>query len=784
MQEPRIPRNESQRLKALRRLDILDTIAEERYERLTRITQKLFDVPIVVVSLVDSERQWFKSKIGLEAEELPRRISFCGHAILQKNAFVVNDTHKDPRFADNPLVTDKPYLRFYAGQPLQTANGMMVGTLCILDYKPRDFHQADLNLLKDLAIQVELELNNPDLQRMTTSLKQSEDKLLKTIRLLEKKEQRERANKHCLEMVSRGEPLPATLKAIITAVEQENPAYLACILTIDSNNNGLTISASPNMPKQFSAALDGISLQEGLDSCEASLCHGNAIQPQKDKTHPYWSKFSTIARNAGFASAWSQPIKDSDEKILGIFVICKKQLGYPDEDDMLLIEESANLSAIALERAHTDLFIKSKAYYDPLTGLPNRNMLLDRLKQEMLKATRYGLQVAFLFIDLDHFKEINDNLGHQKGDQLLIEVASRLKKHVRSLDTVARLGGDEFVAIIGELSDSSVVDHVARKILLALAKPFQLDDEIAYLSASIGIAISSHNGDDMDSLISNADQAMYEAKSNGRNCIQYFSQVMQENALMRVNLLLDLRQAISKNQFKITYQPVIDLSNGHTAKAEALLNWHHPQRGYVAPRDFLPLAEETGLILEIGEWFFTHLLAQLEIWYGQFDDQFHVSINTSPLQFREDNNGLENLVERLSAIGLPASSLGIEITESLLMEKRAGVQQLLSSIQKAGVAIALDDFGSGLTPLHKLQDFHIDYLKINKTLIQRIDIDLKARQLCEGMIVMAHKIGIKVVAKGVETEKQKHILVEAGADFAQGYLFSHAVDASNFSFNI
>ena len=784
MLEPPIPEQENLRLATLRNLDVLDSPAEEGYDRLTRIAKKLFDVPIVVVSLVDSKRQWFKSKIGVDAEELPRRTSFCGHAILQKHAFVVNDTRNDPRFVDNPLVTGQPFIRFYAAQPLQATNGMMIGTLCIIDDKPREFEAEDVYLLKDLAVQVEMVLNNPDLQRMTTSLMKSEKRLLETIYLLEKKEQRERANKRCLEMISRGEPLLATLEAVIIGVEQQSRDFLGCILTIDLENNCLIVSAAPNMPEQYIDALQGMPIQEGIDSCEASISEGNAINPQKPITHPYWSKFSILARTANFSSAWSQPIKDSKGGMLGILVICSQELGHPDAADSLLIEEFADLSAIAIERARTDTLIKNQALFDPLTHLPNRKMLLDRLEQEMLKANRTDSRVAFLFIDLDHFKEINDTLGHHKGDLLLIEVATRLQKCVRVIDTVARFGGDEFAVLMGEIVDSDSVERVANKILAAISQSFDLDGDLACLSASVGIAFYPDNATDMDKLINNADQAMYEAKNKGRNRFQYFPSSLQEHALERVSLLMDLRAAVSGNQLLINYQPVIDLNDGRVARAGALLCWQHPQQGLIAPRYFLPLVEDSGLILEIGEWFFTRILQQLKVWHTQLTKQFHVSINTSALQFRENSSGLKSLAHQLSAMDLPANSLGIEIAASLMAEKRIDVEGLLASIHKSGITIALDDFGSGCTPLRKLQDFQIDYLKIDKALIQRIDVDIKARQLCEATILMAQKMGIKVVAKGVVNELQHKLLIDAGCNYAQGNLFSSAVSAEKFPFSI
>ena len=780
MQEPHLPRQENLRIATLRNLKVLDTPAEERFDRLVRIAQRCFDVPIALISLVDSERQWFKAKLGIAVTELPRCISFCGHTILQRETFVVSDSRQDCRFSDNPLVTGKPHIRFYAGQPIRATNGTQIGTFCILDYKPRQISEEDSELLKDLAAQAEVEINNPDLQRMTSTLIKSENELLETIALLEKKEQRERCNIRTLEMVSRGKPLKDILENIVQGIEQQNPDMIGCIMILDQDSSHFKIGAAPSMPGDCTAALDGIPLNQGLDSCEASPFFGDSNHELKPRTHPYWSNFSKQARKASFAYCWSQAIVDALGDTMGILSICKRQLGYPNADDLMLIEESVSLSSLAIERNRTDTQVKNQALFDPLTQLPNRNMLKDRLEQEMYKANRNNTQVAILFLDLDHFKKINDRLGHNMGDLLLAEAAQRLLKCVRMIDTVARLGGDEFIIIMGEINDTESVERVAGQIIESLQLPFRLGEQQSYISASIGISLYPDNGLDMQSLVRNADQAMYEAKKKGRNRFQYFAEALQEHALKRIELLSDLRIALAKNQLKVCYQPVVDLLNGNIVKSEAQIRWKHPQRGVVNPREFLPLAEESGLIIELGEWFFEQVLQQLIIWRSRFNNRFQVSINTASLHYRESGGALQHSLKRLSAVKLPAGSLCIEISENLMMENRAVVSEFFQSLKQINISVALDNFGTGFTCLQNLQELDIDYLKLDRALIQNLGDDPGARQLCEALILMAHRLDIKVIAKGVETELQRAQLVAAGCDFAQGSLYSPAACPNNF----
>jgi len=432
------------------------------------------------------------------------------------------------------------------------------------------------------------------------------------------------------------------------------------------------------------------------------------------------------------------------------------------------------------DQKHAEQTIWQQANFDSLTGLPNRHMFYERLEQEMKKSRRVGLPLALLFLDLDHFKDVNDTLGHCKGDLLLKEMAQRLLNCVRSTDTVARLGGDEFTIILAELQEQDSIERLAQDILCQLTKPFELAGEIAYVSVSIGITLYPEDTDDIDVLIKNADQAMYAAKDQGRNCRHYFTISMQEAALTRMRLINDLRNALAERQFWLAYQPIVELSTGFIHKAEALIRWQHPTRGLISPADFIPVAETTGMIIDIGEWVFREAAQQAAQWRTKHHEQFQVSINKSPVQFQKEGNGHLAWFEHLRELGLPGESVVIEITEGLLMDAGALITGQLLAFRDAGIQVSLDDFGTGYSSLSYLKKFDIDYLKIDQSFTRNLSPDANDLALCEAIIVMAHKLGIKVIAEGIETQEQCDLLMAAGCDYGQGYLFSKPVAAGEF----
>jgi diguanylate cyclase (GGDEF)-like protein/PAS domain S-box-containing protein len=419
------------------------------------------------------------------------------------------------------------------------------------------------------------------------------------------------------------------------------------------------------------------------------------------------------------------------------------------------------------------------AHFDPVTNLPNRVLFADRFQQMIKANVRNAQQIALLFLDLDHFKEVNDTLGHEMGDVLLQEAAKRLLECVRLHDTVARMGGDEFTVILNDIDNHTIADNIAQKILSKLTEPYLLRENLTYITASIGISIYPNDGQEVDVLLKNADQAMYAAKDKGRNCYHYFTASMQAEALQRMQLSNDLRAGLADNQFFIDYQPIVNLNTGAIEKAEALIRWQHPVHGLILPMEFIPIAEHTGLIVEIGDWVFSEAVAQLTQWRKTKPD-FQISINRSPVQFRANVAHQLNWVEQLQAHNLPGNSLCIEITEGLLLDARDAVIHQLNDFREANIQLSIDDFGTGYSSLAYLRKFNIDFVKIDKSFTTNISDGSSDMALCEAIIVMAHKLGKKVVAEGIETQTQLDMLVAAGCDFGQGYLLSKPVSASVF----
>ncbi len=431
------------------------------------------------------------------------------------------------------------------------------------------------------------------------------------------------------------------------------------------------------------------------------------------------------------------------------------------------------------EKKKADERILEQANFDPLTKLPNRRMFQDRLQQEIKRSQRSKLPFALLYIDLDHFKDVNDSLGHETGDALLIEATRRILGHVRESDTVSRIGGDEFTIIFTDLRDTLSIDRVMQEIIVSLSRPFEVRRNSLYISASIGITIFPDDAETASELLKNADQAMYLAKKSGRSCFSYFTPSMQKEAQKRQLLINDLHKALDLRQFQLYYQPIVELQTGKILKAEALIRWNHPERGVVPPDDFIPLAEESGLILEIGDWVYKEATRQTKVWQEQFNLEFQVSVNKSPVQFRSSAK-IEDWLEHLAEIDLSGKYSVIEITESLLMENESRIADKLLQLRDAGIEVSLDDFGTGYSSLSYIKKFDIDYIKIDKSFVSNLTLDSPDIALCEAMIVMAHKLAIKVIAEGIETEEQRRLLTDINCDYGQGYLYSRPIPADDF----
>ena len=431
------------------------------------------------------------------------------------------------------------------------------------------------------------------------------------------------------------------------------------------------------------------------------------------------------------------------------------------------------------EKKKKDEIIWLQANFDTLTNLPNRRMFRNRLRDAIRQSERSGLPFALAFIDLDHFTEINDTWGHDAGDLLIMEISERIGKPLRSSDTIARMGGDEFTVIIPELNDLARLGRIVKNMLVEVSMPCLLGQELVQVTASIGLTFYPLDATDADTLLKNADLAMYAAKAKGGNAFEYFTAAMKRKAEERVAFSRDLRMAQEKGEFRIHYQPIMHIASGHLFRAEALLRWNHPSLGMIEPARFVPLSEELGIMPEIGEWIFHEVASTLKRWQGQYGRIVPLCINTPRKLFSADEIGRQwsGWIERL---GLPPGSLTLEIREDTLSRNPEKAKQLLDSLRRGGMEITIEDFGVGSASLEHLRNFEVDFLKIDRAFVSSVASEERDAAIVEAVISMAHHIGLRVVAEGVENLSQLEILKSIGCDFAQGFLYSPPLAPAEF----
>jgi len=428
------------------------------------------------------------------------------------------------------------------------------------------------------------------------------------------------------------------------------------------------------------------------------------------------------------------------------------------------------------ERKQHDAELEYQASHDSLTGLPNRSLLRDRIEQAIGKARRDNHLVAVVFVDLDHFKLINDSLGHHVGDRLLLEVADRLMACVRGHDSVARQGGDEFVIVLTEQYDENEIISIVSRLLDAISQPWVDEGQEYGLSCSVGISCFPQDGDDPDALLRCADAAMYKAKASGRSTYHFFTPELNQAISERLELENSLRHALERDEFLVYYQPRIEVASGRIVGAEALIRWNCPDKGLIPPDSFIPIAEETGLIIPIGQWILQEACRQNSAWQCAGLPPISISVNLSPIQFR--HAGLvDSVADALAQAGLDPACLELELTESFVMQDAERINIAMQSLKNLGVDIAVDDFGTGYSSLSYLKRFPVDRLKIDKSFVRDIDTDPDDAAIVRAIITLGHALGLKVVAEGVETRAHLEFLQQHGCDELQGYYFSRPIPA-------
>jgi diguanylate cyclase (GGDEF)-like protein/PAS domain S-box-containing protein len=421
--------------------------------------------------------------------------------------------------------------------------------------------------------------------------------------------------------------------------------------------------------------------------------------------------------------------------------------------------------------------IEELAFSDVLTGLPNRLLLSERIKQSINYASNQGSSFAILFLDLDHFKQINDSMGHHFGDKVLIEVTERLKKCVRQVDTAARLGGDEFVLLLHQ-ADATGAEICARRVLEELKAPFTIDGMHFTVTSSIGVALYPEDGESMDELIKNADSAMYHVKERGRSDFRFYQRQMNIGLLSRMKIDHAMRQALEHNQFRLHYQPLVNLDNDRLFGVEALLRWNDKDLGEVSPARFIPIAEETGVIVAIGNWVMHSAIAQAALWHQQ-GHKLSISVNVSALQFQQ-SDFVENIAQALHEAALPPDRIELELTESILIRDVEETLKRLQALAELGVKMSIDDFGTGYSSLSYLKRFPISKLKIDRSFIMNLPGDESDIAIVTAIISLAHALKLRVIAEGVENDQQREFLASLNCDELQGFLYSPALSASEF----
>jgi diguanylate cyclase (GGDEF)-like protein/PAS domain S-box-containing protein len=597
------------------------------------------------------------------------------------------------------------------------------------------------------------------------------------ITLRKQQEQLLESERRILRAIAGGAPLPQALELLCRSVEEQAPGASCAVLLLDRDTRALRCGAAPSLPHGFALAHD--SGQTALPD-ELLAPAGGAEQllrvydlaPGTADAQTGLSAHRALALAEGLRTCWSVPVPGAERAALGLLEVYFREPRRPGAPERELIERCADIARIAIERDEAERRIRQLAHYDELTGLPNRFMLAQTLEQAVRRAQRHEQPMALLFVDVDRFKNINDALGHDAGDQLLREVGRRMCAALRASDVVARFGGDEFVAVLEDLPHSGYAGTVAGKLLQLLAEPMHIEGQDLNVTASIGIAICPQDGADARTLQKHADIAMFRAKAQGRNSCCFYSPQAAAMPLERLTLEAQLKRALERGELLLHYQPKQEIATGRITGMEALLRWQHPELGMVPPARFIPLAEETGLIVPIGEWVLRTACEQAAaLPHDARGEPLRVAVNLSARQFA-DESLIALVAQVLARSGLASAALELEITESLLMHNLEHTTRVLAALRESGVKLAMDDFGTGYSSLAYLKRFPVDSIKIDRSFIHGVPGDVDGESITQAVIAMAHSLRLRAIAEGVETAQQLEFLRSHGCDEIQGYFFS------------
>jgi diguanylate cyclase (GGDEF)-like protein len=654
-------------------------------------------------------------------------------------------------------------------------DGCSIGVVVFLSSELGAFSPELIGLLQRLAENISFALGNFDRADEKAGIEEQQERLTRMFAALSS------TNEAIMRAKSRSE----LFELVCEAAAHGGKFTSTSIGLVQAGNDFLAMAAAAG---PTAAKTRNVRLSVREDCPEGRGISGIAFRTGKPcisndyLADPRGVVFHESIRNDGASAVAAFPLFNRAEPI-GILLFCAAERGAFTPGSVDLLQRIADNIAFALdnfdraeEKTRADERIEYLAAHDSLTGLPNRDMFNRLLHSAMADAWRRQLQFALLFIDLDRFKIINDSLGHEAGDALLAEIASRLRQNLGSGDIVARLGGDEFVVILEHSAERCDIESITGKLLAAVSQPVRLSGHECHATASIGIAMFPDHGSDVHTLTKNADMAMYLAKEDGKNNFRFFTSEVKMQSIERLTLENCLRQALARDEFSLHYQPKMDLATGQITGVEALLRWTHAEHGMLPPGQFIPLAEETGLIVPIGRWALKQACAQNMMWQRGGLQPVSMAVNLSPRQFI-DENLLRDIDEALASSGMPPKLLQIEVTESMMMRDVARAIRVLDAIRSRGIRIAIDDFGTGYSSMSLMKQFPIDTLKIDRSFVRDLPDDTEDRAIAQAIISMGQALGMTIVAEGVETVAQQTFLRAHGCDEMQGFLFSRPLVA-------
>jgi diguanylate cyclase (GGDEF)-like protein/PAS domain S-box-containing protein len=839
MSSASLPDYEHERLLALFECDVLDTPPDPLFDSIALLAAQACDAPIALLSLVDHERQWFKASHGWPgAAQTPRDIAFCGHAILGKEILVIPDATRDARFLDNPLVVSDPKIRFYAGMPLGDSRGLTLGALCVMDYRARDLtpaQQTALESLSRLAIALlerrrgERKLRESE-ERFAAAAKATND-VIWDWDLASNQVWRSENFAQIFGTETSSGPFDAWMSRVhpdeqlrvLTGIRaalagngqfwnddyrmlarEGNYLYVhdrgyiirephggavrmvGCMVDVTERRDAEQQALERERRQKLIADLG----QRALADPDADTLMANAVRLVSETLGFEYCRVLELAHGGlsllSRASFGSPPgALDSGSRLTALIsgpqgpfglLEVRSASGRATAEVTNFVQSVANIIGTALTRRRADEQLAYAAQFDTLTGLPNRQLFRDRISQAISRAQRKGRPIAVVVLNLDGFKLVNHAHGHTSGDQLLVQVAERLISCVTAYDSVSRLGADEFAIALSNIERVEEVAPVLQQVLHSMTQPFELSEGEAFISATAGVSIFDTDGGDAHTLVRNAELAMQRAREKGRNLYEFFTPEMNQRGRERLHLERGLRRALERGEFLLHYQPKVAALTGKLHGAEALLRWQHPERGLVAPAEFIPILEETGLIVPVGMWVLETACGQIRRWSRAGIDVHCIGINLSARQFQQlhFDAHMRRIIE---SSGLAAGKIELEITESMLMHDPAQAVQTLTRLKQSGVSVAVDDFGTGYSGLSYLKQLPLDSLKIARNFISNIPQDPDDAAIALAIISLARNLGLEVVAEGVETEAQVRFLAANRCDHLQGFYFSQPLDA-------